>query len=133
MENVSVGLQAPTISCLELTQFRRLVTGVRREMFVDEEIPNFLAALPCVESFVLGITHPAEFFVGSRRLRPVALTDQLDNALALINLLTQQSAKIAAFGSKDVLPDRLVSEKRQRICHQMPGTMKLTTDGRNED
>src|SRR5260370_16357908 len=107
MENVSVGLQAPTISCLELTQFRRLVTGVRRKMFVDKEIPNFLAALPCVESFVLGITHPAEFFVGSRSLRPVPLTAQLDNALAFINPLTQQPPHIAPFGSKNVLPHRL--------------------------
>jgi len=102
-------------------------------MFVDEEIPNFLAALPCVKRFVLSITHATKLLVGRRRFRAVALTDQLDNALALIDLLTQQSAEIAAFGSKDVLPDRLVSEKRQRICHQLPGTMKLTTDGRNED
>jgi len=42
---MGVGLQALAISGLEGAQFRGLgLTGIDREGFVEEKIPNFLAA-----------------------------------------------------------------------------------------
>ncbi len=134
MKEVRVRLQTQSIDCLELAHFGRLViANVSWEMLVDEEIPNFLSALPGVESFVLRIAHPAELLVGRWRLCSVALTHQLNDSFALIDLLAKQSAQIAAFSAKDVLPDRLITEKGQGVRHELPGASKFPTNRRNEN
>ena len=43
------------------------------------------------------------------------------------------TAQVAAFCSKDVLPDRLVTEKCQRVCHQLPGASKFSANRRDEN
>ncbi len=116
MKEVRVGLQTQSISCLEVAHFGRLViANISGEMLVDEEVPNFLSALPGIESFVLRIAHAAELLVGSWRLCAVALTDQLNDSFALIDLLAEQSAQIATFSAKNILPNRLVAKKGQGI------------------
>jgi hypothetical protein len=51
----------------------------------------------------------------------------------MIDLLAKQNPEIARLGAKDVLPDRLIAEKCQRISHELPGAFQLTTDSGNED
>ena len=51
----------------------------------------------------------------------------------MIDLLAQQNPEIARLGAKDVLPDWLIAEKRQRIGHELPRAFQLTTDCGNED
>jgi hypothetical protein len=61
------------------------------------------------------------------------LPNELNDAFALIDLLAQQVAQISAFRAEDVLPDRLIPKKSQRISNKLPGASQLTTDCRNED
>jgi len=56
----------------------------------------------------------------------------LNDSFTLINLLPQQFPKIATLGSKNVLPDRLISEKDQCIGHELPGAFQLAAHGRNK-
>jgi hypothetical protein len=46
----------------------------------------------------------------------------LNYSLAAIDLLPQYAAKIAALRTENVLPDRLVTKKAQRISHKLPGS-----------
>ena len=118
MKNVRVGLETAPISCLQLTQFRRLwFIRVNREALIDEEVPDFFPALARVKSFVLRIAHPAELLVGTRRFGPVTLADELNDAFTLIDLLAEETAQVSAFRAENFLPDRLVTEKGQRISH----------------
>ena len=117
-----VRLETTPIGCLQLTQFRRLgFMRVDREALVDEEVPDFFPALARVKSFVLRIAHPAELLVGTRRFGPVTLADELNDAFAVIDLLAQESTQVSAFRAENLLPGRLITEKSQRISHQLPG------------
>src|SRR5436190_11503969 len=101
MEKVSVGLQPAPISCLQLAQFLRLVPArINRKFFVDEEVPDFFAALACIKRLVLGVADPAKLWVDSGRLGAVAIADNLEDPFALIDLLTQHRAQVAGFSAK---------------------------------
>src|SRR5436309_14402093 len=116
MKNVRVRLQTAPISCLQLTQFHRLwFMRVNRESLIDEEIPDLFPASARVERFVLCVADSAELFVCDWWLSSVRLTNKLNDPLTLINLLPQQFPEIPTLGSKNVLPDRLISEKDECI------------------
>ena len=102
-------------------------------MLVDEEVPDFLSALPGVESFVLRIAHAPELLVGSWRLCSVALPHQLNDSFALIDLLAQQRAQVPAFCAENVLPDWLVAKEGQGVRHELPGASEFPTNGGNEN
>jgi hypothetical protein len=61
------------------------------------------------------------------------LTDQLDDAFALIDLRAKHLAQIAALGPENVLPDRLVPEKGERVSDQLPGATQFPAYSRNEN
>ena len=131
---MSVHLQNTSISRLQLTQFIRLrFVRIDRKTLVHEEIPDLFSLLPGVERFVLRVTDAAKLFVRSRRFGPVALANELDDPFALIDLLTQHLAQIAPFGSKDVLPDRLVPQESEGVGHELSGTAQLFADRGNEN
>jgi hypothetical protein len=60
-------------------------------------------------------------FVRSRSFRAVALANQLDDALALVDFIPQHGTEIACLGAKDVLPDRLVPKKGESVSHKLAG------------
>src|SRR5262249_61984270 len=98
MENVSIRLQTATISRLKLTEFFRLrFAWISRVIVVNEEIPDFLTTVPCVERFELRVANPAILLVWYWRLGAIATADQLHDALAFLDLLAQHSAQIAPF------------------------------------
>ena len=134
MKDVSIGLEAMAVGLLQFAQFIRLrVMRIDREALINKEVPNFLALGPGIEGFVLRVTDAAKFLIRSRRLGAITLANELNDAFALIDLFTEHSAQIAALGAENVLPDWLVAEKGQSIYNQLPGAMKLTTDGGNKD
>ena len=89
--------------------------------------------MPCIERFVLRVTHPAELFIGRWRLRAVALPNKLNHSFALIDLLTKQSTQIASLGSENVLPYWLITEEGQRVGNKLSGTANLSAYRRNKD
>ena len=131
---MGVGLETPPICRLQFTKFIGLgLMRVDREAFINEEIPDFLSSFAGVKRLVLRVTDAAEFLIGGWRLSAVTLSDELDYSFALINLLTKQSAEISAFRSKYILPNRLIAEKRERVCDELSSAAKFATDCRNED
>src|SRR3954449_1875494 len=134
MEEVRVRLETLAVGCLEGAQFFRLsFTGVYRESFVDEKVPDFLAAFPGVKRFVLGVTDTAEFRIGRGRLGAVAVAYDLEDAFALVDLLAQHPAQIARLGAENILPDRLITEKAQGVGGELAATAKLAADGRDKN
>ena len=134
MEKVNIPLHAPAIGCLEFAElFRLRFVFVDCERFVDEQVPDLFAALPRIERLVLRVTHPAKRSVDSWRLRSVTLADELDQSAALIDFLAQNFAQIAAFQPENFLPDRLVAEKREGVCDELPRAPQFAADRRNED
>jgi hypothetical protein len=61
------------------------------------------------------------------------LSDELDDAFALIDSLPKHRAQVAAFGSKNILPDWLITQEGKRVGHKLPGTAQLPADGRNKN
>jgi hypothetical protein len=134
MEQVRVGLETLPVGGLKGAQFFRLpFTGVDRESFVDEKIPDFLAAFPGVERFVLGVADAAEFRIGRGGLGPVAVTYDLEHAFALVDLLAQHPAQIARLGAENILPNRLITEKAQGISGELAAAAKFAANGRNKN
>src|SRR3954471_22655792 len=134
MEEVRVRLEALAVGCLKGAQFFRLrFTGVDRESFVDEKVPDFLAPFPGAERFVLGVADPAEFRIGRGRLGAVAVTDDLEDAFALVDLLAQHPPQIARLGPENILPDRLVTQKAQGVSGELAATAKFAANGRNKN
>src|SRR2546423_3542906 len=134
MEHVRFRLQATTISSLQLTQFVGLdFASVGGKALIDEQVPDFLPALSGVKSLVLRVACSAKLLISRGRLRAITLSHELNDSFALIDLLAEQDPEIACLGAKDVLPDRLIAEKRQRIGYELPGAFQLTTDCGNED
>src|ERR1700761_5402071 len=112
MKNVGVGLKGTPVGSLQITQFLWFVyVAVGGKKFIDEEVPNLFATLPGIESFVLGITNTAELLVRGRRFSAVRMAHELNDPFAVINLLAQHCAQISAFGTENVLPHGLVTEK----------------------
>jgi len=56
------------------------------------------------------------------RFRAITLTDELNYAFTLIDLLAKQCSQIATLSSENILPDWLITEKGQRIRHQLTST-----------
>src|SRR5688572_3149449 len=134
MEEVGIGLQTFAISRLERSQFLGLALAfIDREIFVDEKVPDFFAALPGVKRLVLRVADAAELRIGLRRLRAVTIADNLEDAFALVDLLPEHRAEIARFGAENVLPDRLVTEIGQGVGRKLPAASQFLADGGNEN
>jgi hypothetical protein len=57
----------------------------------------------------------------------------LNHPLALIDLLAQHLAQVARLCSKDVLPNRLVTQKGHGICDELPCAPQLFANCGDED
>lgn len=134
MEKMGVGLYSVAVKLLEFRQRRRFgFMRVGGKIFINKKVPDLLPALPGVERFVLGVTNSPKFLIKIGRLRAITIADQLHDTFALIDLLPKEAAQVAAFGAEDVLPDRLITEKGQRVSHQLPGAAQFSTDGGNKN
>jgi hypothetical protein len=61
------------------------------------------------------------------------LPNELDDPLALIDLLPQHQAQIASFGPKNILPDWLVAKEGERIGHKLSRAAQLLAYRRNKN
>src|SRR5437763_7701173 len=100
---------------------------------VHVKVPDCFSGLSRIESLILRVTDPAKFRIGRRRFGPVTLTDELDDAFALVDLVAQHLAQIAALGAEDVLPDWFVAEKGQCVRDKLAGAAQFLADSRNEN
>jgi hypothetical protein len=57
----------------------------------------------------------------------------LYDTVALIDLLAQYFPQVATFRLEDVLPDRFVTEKHQRVSHELARASQLGRNCRNEN
>jgi len=134
MKNVRVGLKAFAIGRLEIAQLLRLwFMRIDRKVFVNEKIPNFFAPLASVERLILSVADAPEFAVDGRWFGAVATAHQLHHPFALVDLLTQHLAQVAAFRAEDVLPRRLVAEKHQRIDDELARASQLLANRGSEN
>jgi hypothetical protein len=81
----------------------------------------------------LRVADAAELRIGLGRLGAVAITDNLEDPFALIDLLPQHRAQVASFGAENILPDRLVTEIGQRVGGELPAAPQFLADGGNEN
>src|SRR6202008_4551567 len=107
--------------------------GVDRESFVDEKVPDFLAAFPRVKSFVLSVADAPELGVRLGRLGARAFSDDRKHPFTLVNLLPQHAAQIAGLGAEYVLPDRLITEKAEGVGGELPAAAQLAAHRGNEN
>jgi hypothetical protein len=134
MKEMRIGLHATAVSSLQFAQRLRLrIVRLDWKGFVDKKVPYFFAAFSGVERFELGITDSPVMVVGDGWLSSVTLTHQLDDSFALIDLLAQHRAQVASFRSEDVLPDRFVTQKGQRIGDKLPRAAELSTNRGNKN
>src|SRR5438270_10594519 len=134
MKQMGVRLQPFSIRGLELAQLVRLAfADVDRKIFVDKKVPDLFAFRPGVKRLVLGIADAAELRIGLEGLGAVAITDDLKDAFALVDLLAEHRPKIARFRTENLLPDRLVTQESKGVSRQLAATSQLAADSRNED
>src|SRR5438045_3226926 len=134
MEEMRIDLQHISIRGLQMLQLLGLrLVLVDGKSLVHVEVPDFFPALSRIESLVLRVTDPAEFRIRRWRFGAITLADELDHTFGLIDLLPQHLAQVAAFGSENILPNRLVSQKGQGVGDELARTAQLFADGRNEN
>ena len=104
-----------------------------RAALLGEEDPGFLAPAPRVEKLVLGVGDAAKVRVGLGWLGAVAAADDLDEPLAVVDLLAEDLLEVSRLGPEDVLPDGVVTEPLEHVGRQLPDGFQLGGDRRDED
>jgi hypothetical protein len=74
-----------------------------------EQEPRLFFLRPSVEELELGVRDSAIVGIHRRRLRAVAMADDLDEAIAGVDLVAQDFAEVAGLGAEDFLNDRRVA------------------------
>jgi hypothetical protein len=94
----------------KIQPFQRRVAGAS---VTSENEPRLFLLRSSIEEFELGVRDPTIVGIHSGRLRAVALTDDLDEALAGVDLVAQNLAEVPGLGAKDFLDDGCVTEPRK--------------------
>jgi hypothetical protein len=76
----------------------------------SEEEPGLFLLLAGVEELELGVRDSTIVGIHPGRLRPIAVTDDLDEALAGIDLVANDLAEVAGLCAKDFLNDGRVAQ-----------------------
>ena len=117
MSNKWVALSNTTLGLLMATINSSIVLIAMPDIFrgigIDPLAPGNTSYLLWMIMGFLVVT--AVLVVGFGRLGAVAIADNLEDPFALVDLLAQHRPKIAGFGPKDLLPDRLVTQERQGV------------------
>ena len=80
-----------------------------RAAILGEEKPCFLATLAGIQKLKLGIGNTAKVRVGIGRLLPECTADNLDQPLAVVDLVAENLREVARLGSEDILPDGVMT------------------------
>jgi len=113
---------------------------VARAARLDLDDPGALAAAERVEKLELGVgtgspvgVRPgARRIITGRRLGAVGQADQLEDALAAVDLLLQPGAQFAVAGGKVVLGHGVEAQPAQGVGDQAAGTAQFGADGGDE-
>ena len=76
----------------------------------SEEQPSLFLLRPGINELELSVRYPTILGIHSGRFRSVALADDLDEALAGVDLVAEYLAEIAGFGPEDFLNDRRIPQ-----------------------
>ena len=79
----------------------------------SEQEPRLFLLRPGVKEFELGVRDPTIVSVSRGRLRAVALADDLDEALAGVDLVAEDLAKVTGLGAEDFLDDGRIAQPRK--------------------
>ena len=146
---VAIFLQLPAVgelqgAALSLVGGRLGVRGIVRKVETSQrgvagtgvsgqEEPRLFLLLAGVEELELGVGDPTIVGIHHGRLPPVALADDLDEALAGVDLVAQDLAKVAWFGAEDFLKDGLVAQARKNAGDATAYLAKLRRDAGDKD
>jgi hypothetical protein len=81
---------------------------------------KFFCLLAGVEELELGVRNPTIAVIHGGRLRPVVMADDLDEARAGVDLVTEDLAKVTGLGSEDFLKDQRVGEPGKDVGNFAP-------------
>ena len=104
----------------------------RLAAFADNDDPGLFALAAGVEELELGVGDAAVVGVHVGRFGAVAVADELDEALAGVDLLAQPLAQLAVAGGEVVLGDRVEPEGADGGGDGLPGGAQLFADGGEE-
>ena len=134
LQCLTLGLVGGGIRVVRIAgQVEPLGGQVVRAALLGEDDPGFLALALRVEELVLGVGDAAKGRVRLGRLGAVAPADDLDEALAIVDLVAEDLPEVARFGPEDVLPDGVVTEPLEHVGRQLPDRLQLGRDRRDED
>jgi hypothetical protein len=94
----------------EVEAIQRCVAGAS---VTGEDEPRLFLLRAGVKKLELGIRNSAIVSVNFGRFRAVALSDDLDEALAGVDLVAENLAEVAGLGAEDFLYDRRVAQPCQ--------------------
>ena len=115
-------------------------SGVALAGAVGDEEPSLLAEGASEEELVLGVGAAAKLRIRQRRtgggvgrLCAVALTDDLDEARAVLDFPVEHVTEVAVFGAEDVLALRLKPFPAEDVGDALAGRAQLASDGGDEN
>ena len=103
--------------------------SVAAVVFADNDDPRLFASVSGVEELELGVGDAAVVGVYLRRFGAVAVSDELNEPLAGVDLLPQPLSQFAVAGGKVVLRDRVKAEVAYRGGDLLAGGPQLLADG----
>ena len=98
-----------------------------------EEEPRLFLLLAGIEELELGVGDPTIIGIHYGRLRPVALADDLDEALAGVDLVAQDLAEVALLGAEDFLKGGRVAQPCKDGSDATAYLAKLRRDAGDKD
>jgi hypothetical protein len=107
--------------------------GVAGAGVSGEEEPRLFLLLAGVEELELGVGDPTIVSIYRGRLRPIALADDLDEALAGVDLVAQDLAQVAWPGAKGFLKDGRVAQSCKDGGDAAAYLAKLRRDAGDKD
>jgi hypothetical protein len=99
----------------------------------SEEQPRLFFLRPGVKELELSVGYPTILRIHRRRLRAVALADELDETLAGVDLVAQDLAEVAGLGAEDFLNDGRVAQPGKDRGDATAGLPKLRRDAGDKD
>ena len=88
---------------------------IRRASIPREDHPCLLPLLARIKKLELCVRNPPELRINRRRFGAVRPADDLDQALAIVDLVAQDLPQIAGFGAEDFLEDGCVTQPGEDV------------------
>jgi hypothetical protein len=114
----------------KIEKFRGRVPGTSSS---GKEQPRLFVLRSGVKELELSVGYPTVLAIHRRRFRAVALADDLDEALARVDLVPEDLAEVAGFGAEDFLNDWRVAQPGKDGGDAAASLPKLRRDAGDKD